>query len=192
MPNYPFSAIVGQDEMKLALLIAATDQSIGGVMIFGDRGTGKSTAVRALAALLPPLIAVKDCQFHCAPGAGNFMQTNCGGRRCSATANAGDGHESRKRDGADCQPDRTFPRTALSDFQRKGKSDAEDHAGGNEGFGSSIDYKDRCCDLKPKTSSLGAIGVIPGLKGETWGTWHEDSLEFGAEKAQENNSCTQA
>jgi magnesium chelatase subunit I len=65
---YPFSAIVGQDEMKLALLIAATDQTIGGVMVFGDRGTGKSTAVRALAGLLPPLVAVKDCRFHCAPG----------------------------------------------------------------------------------------------------------------------------
>ena len=65
---YPFSAIVGQDEMKLALLIAAVDQSIGGVMVFGDRGTGKSTAVRALARLLPPLEAVKDCRFHCAPG----------------------------------------------------------------------------------------------------------------------------
>ena len=64
---YPFSAIVGQDEMKLALLIAAVDQGIGGVMVFGDRGTGKSTAVRALAALLPPLKAVKGCQFHCDP-----------------------------------------------------------------------------------------------------------------------------
>ncbi|MHB8286418.1 MAG: magnesium chelatase ATPase subunit I [Caulobacteraceae bacterium] len=69
MPSvYPFSAIVGQDEMKLALLIAATDQTIGGVMIFGDRGTGKSTAVRGLAKLVPPLAAVKDCRFHCAPG----------------------------------------------------------------------------------------------------------------------------
>jgi len=44
---FPFSAIVGQSEMKLALLIAAVDPSIGGVMVFGDRGTGKSTAVRA-------------------------------------------------------------------------------------------------------------------------------------------------
>jgi len=64
---YPFSAIVGQDEMKLALLIAATDPGIGGVMVFGDRGTGKSTAVRALAALLPPIEAVKGCMFHCDP-----------------------------------------------------------------------------------------------------------------------------
>jgi magnesium chelatase subunit I len=55
--SFPFSAIVGQDEMKRALLIAAVDQRIGGVMVFGDRGTGKSTAVRALAALLPPIPA---------------------------------------------------------------------------------------------------------------------------------------
>lgn len=66
---FPFSAIVGQDEMKLALLIAAVDPGVGGVMVFGDRGTGKSTAVRALAALLPPLEAVRGCRFHCDPRA---------------------------------------------------------------------------------------------------------------------------
>jgi magnesium chelatase subunit I len=66
---YPFSAIVGQDEMKLALLLAATDPGVGGVMVFGDRGTGKSTAVRALAALLPSITAVKGCMFHCDPKA---------------------------------------------------------------------------------------------------------------------------
>ena len=55
---FPFSAIVGQDEMKLALLIAATDPTVGGVLVFGDRGTGKSTAVRALAGLLPPMQVV--------------------------------------------------------------------------------------------------------------------------------------
>jgi magnesium chelatase subunit I len=64
---FPFSAIVGQDEMRRALLIAAIDPGIGGVMVFGDRGTGKTTAVRALAALLPPLIAVEGCPYHCDP-----------------------------------------------------------------------------------------------------------------------------
>ncbi len=65
---FPFSAIVGQDEMKLALLIAAVDPAIGGVLVFGDRGTGKSTTVRALAALLPPMRAVAGCAFACDPG----------------------------------------------------------------------------------------------------------------------------
>jgi magnesium chelatase subunit I len=64
---FPFSAIVGQDEMKLALLIAAVDPAVGGVLVFGDRGTGKSTTVRALAALLPPMQAVAGCQFACDP-----------------------------------------------------------------------------------------------------------------------------
>jgi len=66
--TFPFAAIVGQDEMKLALLIAAIDRSIGGVMVFGDRGTGKSTAVRSLASLLPAMKVVKGCRFHCDPG----------------------------------------------------------------------------------------------------------------------------
>lgn len=64
---YPFSAIVGQDEMKLALLIAAVDPSIGGVMVFGDRGTGKSTAVRAMPGLLPAMKVVKGCRYGCDP-----------------------------------------------------------------------------------------------------------------------------
>ena len=64
---FPFSAIVGQDEMKLAILIAAIDSRIGGVLVFGDRGTGKSTAVRALAALLPPMQAVVGCRYRCDP-----------------------------------------------------------------------------------------------------------------------------
>lgn len=58
MKRYPFTAIVGQDEMKSALLLAAVDPSIGGVLAFGDRGAGKSTAVRALAALLPSIECV--------------------------------------------------------------------------------------------------------------------------------------
>jgi magnesium chelatase subunit I len=67
---YPFSAIVGQDEMKRALLIAAVDPAVGGVMVFGDRGTGKSTAVRALAGLLPPMKVVQGCPYHCDPATG--------------------------------------------------------------------------------------------------------------------------
>ncbi len=66
---FPFSAIVGQDEMKLAILIAAVDPGVGGVLVFGDRGTGKSTAVRALAGLLPRMRAVQGCVYGCDPAA---------------------------------------------------------------------------------------------------------------------------
>ena len=65
--TFPYCAIVGQDEMKLAMLIAAVDPSIGGVLVLGDRGTGKSTAVRALADLLPPMRAVVGCAYGCDP-----------------------------------------------------------------------------------------------------------------------------
>ncbi len=64
MHPFPFSAIVGQDEMKQAMIMTAIDASIGGVLVFGDRGTGKSTAVRALAALLPPIKAVQGCPIN--------------------------------------------------------------------------------------------------------------------------------
>ena len=67
MGSFPFSAIVGQEEMKRALLIAAVEPRIGGVMIFGDRGTGKSTAARALAATLPQINVVAGCRFGSAP-----------------------------------------------------------------------------------------------------------------------------
>ncbi len=64
---FPFSAIVGQDEMKLAMIVSAVDQTIGGVLVFGDRGTGKSTAVRGLAALLPPMQVVAGARYNCDP-----------------------------------------------------------------------------------------------------------------------------
>ena len=62
---FPFSAIVGQDAMRQALLMAALDPKIGGVLVFGDRGTGKSTAVRGLAALLPKIDINQACRFNC-------------------------------------------------------------------------------------------------------------------------------
>ena len=61
---YPFSAIVGQDDMRLAMILTAIDPGIGGVLVFGDRGTGKSTAVRGLAALLPQIEAVQSCPVN--------------------------------------------------------------------------------------------------------------------------------
>ena len=65
--TFPFAAIVGQDEMTLAIQVVAVDPSIGGVLVLGDRGTGKSTAVRALADLLPPIKVVKGCPYRCDP-----------------------------------------------------------------------------------------------------------------------------
>lgn len=63
---FPFSAIVGQEDMKRAMILTAVDPGIGGVLVFGDRGTGKSTAVRGLAALLPPITAVEGCPVNSA------------------------------------------------------------------------------------------------------------------------------
>ena len=63
---FPFSAIVGQEAMKQAMILTAVDPGIGGVLVFGDRGTGKSTAVRALAALLPMINAVEGCPVNSA------------------------------------------------------------------------------------------------------------------------------
>ncbi len=65
--SYPFSAIVGQDRMKMALVLNAINPSIGGVLIRGEKGTGKSTAVRALARLLPVQQVVAGCHFGCLP-----------------------------------------------------------------------------------------------------------------------------
>jgi len=80
---FPFSAIVGQDEMKLAILIAAVDPSVGGVLVLGDRGTGKSTAVRALAGLLPPMRAVADCRYGCDPAAPPGACEDCAALRAA-------------------------------------------------------------------------------------------------------------
>jgi magnesium chelatase subunit D len=66
---YPFSALVGHDDLRLALLLNAVHPGVGGVLVRGEKGTAKSTAVRALAALLPALDVVPGCRFGCAPDA---------------------------------------------------------------------------------------------------------------------------
>jgi magnesium chelatase subunit D len=67
--DYPFSALVGQEPLKTALLLNAVYPAIGGVLVRGEKGTAKSTAARALRALLPPLLIVEGCPFRCDPGA---------------------------------------------------------------------------------------------------------------------------
>src|SRR5258708_6958412 len=65
--TYPFTALVGQDRMKQALVLNAINPAVGGVLIRGEKGTAKSTAVRALATLLPDVAVVEGCRFGCAP-----------------------------------------------------------------------------------------------------------------------------
>ncbi len=77
---FPFTAIVAQDGLKLALQVCAVDPGIGGVLAFGDRGTGKSTAVRALASLLPPMKVVDGCRYGCDPAARDAWCSECRAR----------------------------------------------------------------------------------------------------------------
>src|SRR5205085_5391083 len=79
-PVFPFTAIVGQEEMKLALLLNVVSPSVGGVLVMGHRGTGKSTAVRALADLLPPLTAVRGCAYNCDPADTASLCDDCRAR----------------------------------------------------------------------------------------------------------------
>jgi Mg-chelatase subunit ChlI len=74
---YPFTAVVGQDRMRRALILNAVDTRIGGVLIRGERGTAKSTAARALAALLPQVKVVEDCRFGCDPDKPGTWCTEC-------------------------------------------------------------------------------------------------------------------
>src|SRR4051812_19576883 len=76
VPVYPFTRVVGQEELKLALLLNVIDRNVGGVLAMGHRGTGKSTIVRALADLLPSLQRVRSCPFNCDPkDAANLCDT---------------------------------------------------------------------------------------------------------------------
>ncbi len=80
MTTFPFSAMVGQQKMRRALILNAIDPSIGGVLICGRRGTGKSTAVRALTNLLPTITGVADCPYFCDPRSTRWLCTTCQNR----------------------------------------------------------------------------------------------------------------
>ena len=75
--TYPFSAIVGQERMKRGLVLNAINSQIGGVLIRGERGTAKSTAARALAALLPNIEVVQGCRFGCEPNRPDLACDEC-------------------------------------------------------------------------------------------------------------------
>ena len=75
--TFPFTAIVGQDEMKLSLILNAINPSIGGVLIRGEKGTAKSTVVRGLADLLPEIETVKGCRYGCDPHDVDHMCPEC-------------------------------------------------------------------------------------------------------------------
>src|SRR5262249_18598677 len=82
--SYPFTAIVGQESMKLALILNAIVPTIGGVLIRGEKGTGKSTAVRALARLLPEHDVVEGCHFGCDPTEKEALCADCRARLATA------------------------------------------------------------------------------------------------------------
>jgi magnesium chelatase subunit I len=89
---FPFSAIVGQEEMKRAILLTAVDPTIGGVLILGHRGTAKSTAVRALPALLPAMTVVRGCRYGCDPSAGSRRCDECRAREAAGEKLRSDKH----------------------------------------------------------------------------------------------------
>jgi magnesium chelatase subunit I len=89
VPPYPFAALVGQAELKLALMLCVVSPTIGGVMVMGHRGTAKSTAVRALAAMLPPIKAIAGCSYSCSP------ERTAG--LCDRCTNHGDGKKAAHR-----------------------------------------------------------------------------------------------
>ena len=77
---YPFSAIVGQDELKLALILNTIDPRIGGLLARGEKGTAKSTAVRALVSVLPELVYFAGCPFRCDPANQAHLCPECSAR----------------------------------------------------------------------------------------------------------------
>ncbi|MBX5493585.1 MAG: ATP-binding protein, partial [Chloroflexi bacterium] len=79
-PVFPFTALVGQEQLKRALVLTAINPRIGGVLVRGERGTAKSTAVRALANLLPDIAVIADCRYHCDPAAPEGWCDDCRAR----------------------------------------------------------------------------------------------------------------
>src|SRR3954454_16647051 len=78
--TFPFSAVVGSEDLPLALVLTTVSPEVGGVLIRGEKGTAKSTAVRALAAVLPELAVVVDCPFSCPPDRPEAMCQSCRSR----------------------------------------------------------------------------------------------------------------
>lgn len=81
--RFPFTALLGQEAMQAALLVNAVDPLIGGVLVRGQKGTGKSTAARAIATLLPPLTVVADCPCHCDPDRPDALHLECRQRQAA-------------------------------------------------------------------------------------------------------------
>ena len=79
-PPYPFAAVVGLADLRLALLLTAVSPAVGGVLVRGEKGTAKSTVVRALASLLPEVDVVAGCRFACDPVAPDAPRPHCGGK----------------------------------------------------------------------------------------------------------------
>jgi Mg-chelatase subunit ChlI len=74
---FPFSAIIGQEKVKMALLLNAVDPRLGGVLISGSKGSGKSTIVRSFGEILPNIEKVKGCQFNCDPKTISKLCNSC-------------------------------------------------------------------------------------------------------------------
>ncbi len=80
--TYPFAAIVGQEKMKTALILNIINPKLSGVLIRGEKGTAKSTAVRSLAAILPAITTVRDCPFQLPPETGLSTCRQCDRAEC--------------------------------------------------------------------------------------------------------------